>query len=83
MATARVAGSGRYQVVLLPKEIRLKVDRVEIYRRGDEIILREKPRRMARVLDILAELPDDVLDGISDDGPPQKRKGLSRFPILR
>jgi antitoxin VapB len=42
MATARVFRSGSGQAVQLPKEFRLKAKEVEIFRRGDEIVLREK-----------------------------------------
>ena len=41
MATARIVRSGKDQFVVLPKGIRLKSDTVEIYRQGDETILRE------------------------------------------
>ena len=44
MATARVFRSGNSQAVRLPKEFRLKSKEVEIFRRGDEIVLREMGR---------------------------------------
>jgi len=47
MAKARIVRSGKDQFVVLPKEIRLKTDTVEIYRQGDETILREVPRGRA------------------------------------
>jgi antitoxin VapB len=75
MTTARVFRSGNSQAVRLPKEFRLKAKEVEIFRRGDEIVLREKLRGLGRVLDIIAEMPEDAFD-IPSDGPPQKRKGL-------
>jgi antitoxin VapB len=34
---------------------------VEIFRRGDEIVLREKENGLARAFEILANLPDDFL----------------------
>jgi antitoxin VapB len=58
MATAKVFWSGKHQAVRLPKEFRLASDEVEIFRRGDEIILREKPRTLARAFELLCELPD-------------------------
>ena len=79
MATARVFKSGNSQAVRLPKAFRLKGPEVEISRRGDEIVLREKPPRrrgLAEVFDILAEMPDDVFRDIKEKRPPQKRKGL-------
>jgi len=47
MATARVFKSGNSQAVRLPKAFRLKGPEVEISRRGDEIVLREKHPRSA------------------------------------
>jgi antitoxin VapB len=76
MTTARVFKSGNSQAVRLPKEFRLKSDEVEIFRRGDEIVLLEKPAGMARVIELLAGLPDDFMDEEPDDPPPQEREGL-------
>ena len=76
MATARVFRSGNSQAVRLPKEFRLSGSEVDIFRRGDEIVLREKAVGMARAFELLADLPDDVFcDGRNDD-PPQSRDGL-------
>ena len=76
MATARVFRSGNSQAVRLPKEFRLNSTEVEIFRRGDEIVLREKKTGLARAFEILADLPDDVLQEARRDSPPQKREGL-------
>lgn len=76
MATARVFRSGNSQAVRLPKQFRLKSSEVEISRRGDEIVLREKRTSMKRAFELLAGLPDDVeIRGRAKDYP-QKRKGL-------
>jgi antitoxin VapB len=76
MATARVFRSGNSQAVRLPKEFRLKSAEVEIFRRGDEIVLREKGKGLARAFEILANLPDDFLPNGRRDTPPQRRSGL-------
>jgi antitoxin VapB len=76
MATARVFRSGNSQAVRLPKEFRLKSKEVEIFRRGDEIVLRDKGRGLARAFEILANLPDDFLSDGREDGPPQEREDL-------
>lgn len=76
MATARVFKSGNSQAVRLPKAFRLRSDEVEIFRRGDEIVMREKKEGMARVFDILAGLPEDALLERLADPPPQRRKGM-------
>jgi antitoxin VapB len=72
MATAKVFRSGNSQAVRLPKQFRLTSDEVEIFRRGDEIVLREKPKSLARAFELLCDLPDLV----RDDSPPQEREGL-------
>jgi antitoxin VapB len=76
MATARVFRSGNSQAVRLPKKFRLTGDEVEIFRRGDEIVLRETTRGMVRAFELLANLPDDATSGGRHDAPPQLRKGL-------
>lgn len=75
MATARVFKSGNSQAVRLPKQFRFKSSEVEILKRGDEIVLREKPETLARAFDLLASMPDDWAPRRGKDRP-QKRKGL-------
>lgn len=76
MATAKVFKSGNSQAVRLPKEFRVKSKEVEITRRGDEIVLREKRGSMARAFELLASLPEDFTIPGRDKDKPQKRKGL-------
>jgi len=76
MATAKVFKSGNSQAVRLPKQFRLKSNEVEISRRGDEIVLRERSGTMVRAFDLLAALPEDLtIEGRAKD-KPQRRKGL-------
>lgn len=76
MAIARVFKSGNSQAVRLPKKFRVKSKELEIEKRGDEIILREKPVGMERAFYLLTELVNlDTLKNRKDD-KPQKRKGL-------
>ncbi len=73
MATAKIFRSRNSQAVKLPKEFRVSSKELEIFRRGDEIILREKKGVMLRAFELLAGLPDDLtLAGRENDGP-QKR----------
>jgi antitoxin VapB len=76
MATARVFRCGNSQAVRLPKEFRLKSKEVEIFRRGDDIVLREKRNGLAREFEILTNLPDDLLSDSRRDSEPQEREGL-------
>ena len=57
MATARVFKSGNSQAVRLPKEFRFDAKEVEIFRRGDEVVMRQKSRGMARAFEIMANIP--------------------------
>lgn len=77
MATARVFKSGNSQAVRLPKQFRFSGAEVEIFRRGDEVVMREKSLGMARAFELLASLPIDV-DAIEElrKEPPQDRDGL-------
>ena len=77
MATARVFKSGNSQAVRLPKEFRLQSKEVEIFRRGNELVLREKGPGMRDVFELLANLPIDV-DAIEEvrKEPPQSREDL-------
>ena len=76
MGTARVFRSGNSQAVRLPKQFRLKSREVEIFRRGDEIVLREKDGNMVRDFDLLADLPDDVVIAHREKDRPQRRRRL-------
>jgi antitoxin VapB len=76
MGTARVFRSGNSQAVRLPKEFRFKSKEVEIFRRGSEIVLREKEGNMVRAFDLLAGLPEDLELAGRETDHPQKRRGL-------
>jgi antitoxin VapB len=76
MSTARVFRSGNSQAVRLPKEFRFKSKEVEIFRRGDEVVLREKPANMARAYELILSLPDDLEIHDRDNDLPQEREGL-------
>ncbi len=77
MATAKVFKSGNSQAVRLPKQFRVKSKELEIERRGDEIVLRERPGGMERAFYLLAELVDvEAIQNLKKKDRPQKRKGL-------
>ena len=48
--TAAVFMSGNSQAVRLPKAFQFKSKAVEIYRRGDEVVLREKKQSLGEAL---------------------------------
>jgi antitoxin VapB len=76
MATTRVFKSGNSQAVRLPKEFSVRGKVLEIFRRGDEIILREPAKGLARAFELLTDLPDDFLAEGRHDEHPQHRDGL-------
>ncbi len=76
MTMAKVFRSGNSQAVRLPKEFRFKSKQVEIFRRGNEIVLREKENNIARAFELLAGLPDDFDLPDRHKDFPQTRKGL-------
>jgi antitoxin VapB len=76
MTITRVFRSGNSQAVRLPKEFSVKSRELEIFRRGDEIVLREPAKGLARAFELLTELPGDFLSEGRNDTPPQKREDL-------
>ncbi len=73
---AKVFKSGNSQAVRLPKEFRLKSKEVEIFRRGNDLVLREREGDMKRAFDLLASLPEDFSISDREKDHPQPRKGL-------
>lgn len=74
MTTAKVFMTGRSQAVRLPKEFRFEGTEVEIFRRGDEVVLREKPITVDRLFNVLAQMPNDFYAEERVDEPPQERE---------
>ena len=66
MPIAKVFTSGNSQALRLPKEFRFRSAQVEIFRRGDEVVLRELGQRqtLSELLAGLppAEFPEDIAD---------------------
>jgi antitoxin VapB len=76
MRTASVFMSGNSQAVRLPKDFQFDVREVEIFRRGDEVVLRRVPKNLSAAFDLLASLPEDFMADGRNDTPPQSREGL-------
>jgi len=74
-AIARVFQSGNSQAVRLPREFRVKANELLIFRRGDDIVLREKPLKLSELLAKISPLPDDFPDEIPDH-PPESTEDL-------
>jgi antitoxin VapB len=76
VSKAKIFKSGNSQAVRLPKEFRFDVKEVEIFRRGEEVVLRKPKRNLRRALAILQSLPDDFMADGRQDSPPQEREPL-------
>ena len=63
MPITRVFRSGNSQAVRIPKSFRFRSQRVEIFKRGDEIVLREQPANLRAAFDLLAGLSTDFFKG--------------------
>jgi antitoxin VapB len=74
MKTAKVFKSGNSQALRLPKEFQFKSKEVEIFKRDNEIILREKPKNLRLAFEILANMPSDFFENDRKDDLPQDRE---------
>lgn len=70
-AIARVFQSGNSQAVRLPKQFRLRSKQVQVFRRGNDIVLRERPAKLGELLEELPPLPDDAFPDEIPDAPPE------------
>jgi len=73
MTIAKVFRSKNIQAVRLPKQFRVKSKELEIFRRRDEVVLREKSGRKVRAFELLANLRNDLTIANRKRDPPQKR----------
>lgn len=76
MNTAKIFKSGNSQAVRLPKEFQFDVSEVQIFRRGDEVVLKKSPRNLARAFELLTELSDDFMENGREQPPAQQREAF-------
>ncbi|MBI1790577.1 MAG: AbrB/MazE/SpoVT family DNA-binding domain-containing protein [Acidobacteria bacterium] len=76
MAVTRVFRSGNSQAVRIPRGFRFSSGEVEIVRRGDEIILRERPPDLSRAVELLTSLSPGFFKGGRKQPKRQKRAKL-------
>ena len=74
MRTTKIFKSGNSQAVRLPKDFQLETDEVEIFKRDNEIVIREIPKNLKQAFELLTNLPDDFMSEGRKDTPPQKRE---------
>jgi antitoxin VapB len=71
---AKVFQSGNSQAVRVPKEFRLDATEVEIFRRGDELVLKPVPKDLGEAFKILTRMSPDFMQDGREDTPPQERE---------
>jgi antitoxin VapB len=74
MNTAKIFKSGNSQAVRLPKEFQFDTSEVQIFRRGDEVVLKKNPRNLARVFELLTELSNDFMENGRQQPAAQERE---------
>lgn len=74
MKTAKIFKCGNSSALRLPKEFLFDSNEVEIFKRGDEVIIREKPKNLRRAFELLTHMPDDFFSSGRKDEPPQSRE---------
>lgn len=73
---ARIFQSGNSQAVRIPKEFRFDVSEVEIFKRGDEVVLKPKPKNLGAAFKLLGEMPEDFMSDRREDSLPQDRESF-------
>ncbi len=73
MTTTRVFKKGNSQAVRIPKELQLDATEVEIFRRGNELVIRPKKPNLLDIIDILSDMPKDFMAEGRNDPLPQDR----------
>ena len=74
MNTAKIFKNGNSQAVRLPKEFQFDSVEVEILRRGEEVILRKKPKDATKLFELLTSLSDDFMENGRQQPPIQERE---------
>jgi len=73
-AQAKVFKSGNSQAIRIPRGFRLDADFMEIFWRGEELILRKPRRDLSEAFNLLSSMPSDFMAGGRDDQLPQERE---------
>lgn len=73
---AKIFQSGNSQAVRIPKEFRFDVTEVEIFKRGDELVLKPKPKNLGVAFKLLGQMPNDFMASGREDSKPQERESF-------
>lgn len=73
MTYAKVFLSGNSQAVRIPKKFHIKSDRVEIIKKDNVLILKEKPHSLKKAFQLMTDMPEDCFQNERSDTKPQDR----------
>jgi antitoxin VapB len=73
MTKARIMRFGITQAVRLPRQFHFQGKSVDIFRRRNEVVVREPGRNLGNAFNALATMPRDSLSESRKDTAPQKR----------
>jgi len=73
MVYTKVFKSGNSQAVRIPKQFHINSDRVEIIKKNDELILREKPQNLKKAFQLMTQMPEDFFSDGRNDSQSQDR----------
>ncbi|GAB6069897.1 AbrB/MazE/SpoVT family DNA-binding domain-containing protein [Thiomicrorhabdus hydrogeniphila] len=67
---------GNSQAIRIPKEFQFDVKEVEIFKRGDELILKPRAKNLGVAFKLLGEMPNDFMVNGLEVSHPQERDVL-------
>ena len=73
---AKIFQSGNSQAVRIPKEFRFDVTEIEIFKRGDELVLKPRPKNLGVAFKLLGQMPNDFMANGREDSNPQERESF-------
>lgn len=71
MKTAKIFKSGNSQALRIPKEFQFHSKEVVIFKRGNDVIIREKPKNLKYAFELLTSMPTDFFSDEREDMHPQ------------
>ena len=73
MTFTKVFKSGNSQAIRIPKEFRFNTDEVEIIKKNNVLLIREKPKNLAHAFTLMTQMPRDFFEHDRKDDLPQER----------
>jgi antitoxin VapB len=76
MAATKVFRSGNSQAVRIPKQFQLDTDEVDIFQRGEELVLRKRAKNLGEAFALLTALSPDFYKHGRKQPKARKRPAL-------